>query len=237
MRTRLIPLVGTVGFLAVGAVAAAVGDRATARTVWMVGVVALGTPLVWRTVRGAFAGHFAADVVASLSIIGAVALNQPLAGLVIVLMQTGGEALEKFAEGRASAAVRALESAAPRIAHRVRGRDVEDIPATVVAVDDILLIRPGDVIPCDGVVLDGESEMDTSSLTGEARPVLASRDTPVMSGAINGAGSFTMRSTAPANQSQYAKIVELVRNAQASKAPLQRLADRYAVWFTPITIA
>src|SRR5262245_22227797 len=229
MRTRLIPLVGTVGFLAVGAVAAAVGDRATARTVWMVGVVALGTPLVWRTVRGAFAGHFAADVVASLSIIGAVALNQPLAGLVIVLMQTGGEALERYAEGRASAAVRALESAAPRIAHRLRGERsevVEDVPASAVAIDDKLLIRPGDVIPCDGVVVEGDSELDTSSLTGEARPVPAEPETPVMSGMINGFGSFTMRVTAPAAQSQYARIVDLVRNAQASKAPLQRVADR-----------
>src|SRR5262245_25553327 len=205
MRTRLIPLVGTVGFLAVGAVAAAVGDRATARTVWMVGVVALGTPLVWRTVRGAFAGHFAADVVASLSIIGAVALNQPLAGLVIVLMQTGGEALERYAEGRASAAVRALESAAPRIAHRVRDDVIEDVPASAVAVDEKLLIRPGDVIPCDGVVLEGDSELDTSSLTGEARPVPAEPETPVMSGMINGFGSFTMRVTAPAAQSQYAR--------------------------------
>src|SRR6185369_3553441 len=90
---------------------------------------------------------------------------------------------------------------------------------------------------CDGVVLEGGSELDTSSLTGEARPVPAEPETPVMSGMINGFGSFTMRVTARAEQSQYARIVDLVRNAQASKAPLQRLADRYAVWFTPITIA
>lgn len=236
MRARLIPLIGTLVFLAAGAIAAALGERSAARIVWMAGVILMGLPLVVRTIRLAFRGRLATDVVASLSIIGAVLLDQPLAGLVIVLMQTGGEALEKYAEGRASAAVRALESAAPRIAHRIRESDVEDIPATLVAVDDILLIRPGDVIPCDGVVIDGESELDTSSLTGESRPVLASGGTQVMSGAINGAGSFTMRSTAPADQSQYAKIVELVRNAQASKAPLQRLADQYAVWFTPLTV-
>jgi heavy metal translocating P-type ATPase len=236
MRTRLLPVIGTLVFLATGAIAAAVGARPTARIVWMAGVVVMGAPLVFNTVRGALAGRFAADVVATLSIIGAVALNQPLAGLVIVLMQTGGEALERYAEGRASAAVRALESAAPRIAHRVRGDRVDDIAVSEIAVDDLLLVRPGDVIPCDGVIVEGESELDTSSLTGEARPVPAEPTTRVMSGMINGYGSFTMRATAPAEQSQYARIVELVKTAQASKAPLQRLADRYAVWFTPITV-
>lgn len=237
MRTRLIPVVGTLAFLAAGAIAAAVGARSTANTVWMVGVVAMGAPLVFNTLRGALAGRFAADVVATLSIIGAVALNQPLVGLVIVLMQTGGEALERYAEGRASAAVRALESAAPRIAHRMQGDRVNDIPVSEIAVGDMLLVRPGDVVPCDGVITEGESELDTSSLTGEARPVPAEASTTVMSGMINGFGSFTMRATAPAERSQYAKIVELVKSAQASKAPLQRLADRYAVWFTPITLA
>ena len=90
---------------------------------------------------------------------------------------------------------------------------------------------------CDGVVLDGESQIDTSSLTGEAAPLRATAGTPVMSGTLNGLGSFRMRATAPAEQSQYARIVEMVRTAQASKAPLQRVADRYAVWFTPITVA
>lgn len=236
MRTRLIPLIGTITFLAAGAVAAAIGQRHTADVIWMVGVVAMGAPLVFQTFRGMFSGRFAADIVASLSIIGAVALQQPLVGLVIVLMQTGGEALDQYAEGRASAAVRALESAAPRIAHRVRGPIVEDIDAGAVAVDDTLLIRPGDVVPCDGVVIEGGSELDTSSLTGEARPVPATPETSVMSGSINGFGSFTMRATALASASQYARIVELVRNAQASKAPLQRLADRQAVWFTPVTL-
>jgi heavy metal translocating P-type ATPase len=181
-------------------------------------------------------GRFATDGVATLSIVGSVALGQPLAGLVIVLMQTGGEALERYAEGRASAAVRELEKAAPRYAHRVAGETIEEILASDVAIGDVLLIRPGDLIPCDGVVTDGESELDTSSLTGEPMPRRATAGSEVMSGSVNGFGLLRMRATAPAAQSQYARIVELVRTAQASKAPLQRLADRYAVWFTPITI-
>ena len=138
----------------------ALRGASAARAVWLVGVIALGTPIVFRTIRGAFQGRLAADVVASLSIIGAVILGQPLAGLVIVLMQTGGEALESYAEGRASAAVKSLEEAAPSVAHVVRGATVEDVPASQVVPNDVLVIRPGDLVPCDGVVVDGESELE-----------------------------------------------------------------------------
>jgi heavy metal translocating P-type ATPase len=236
MRGRVLSLSLTLAFLALGAGFAAAGRRDSAHDAWMIGVVGLGAPLVFRTLRAVANGRLATDVIASLSIIGAVALGQPLAGLVIVLMQAGGEALERYAEGRASAAVRALEQAAPRMARRVNGADVDDVPATAVHIGDMLLIRPGDLIPCDGIVVDGESELDTSSLTGEPAPVRATSGTQVMSGMANGLGSFRMTVLAPAERSQYAKIVDLVRGAQASKSPLQRLADRYAVWFTPITV-
>jgi heavy metal translocating P-type ATPase len=227
----------TLLFLAAGGACAILGRADWARDVWMLGVVVMGAPLVLRTLRAVARGRFATDIVASLSIVGAVALGQPLAGLVIVLMQAGGEALEQYAEGRASAAVRALEAAAPRMARRVRGTEVDDVPAAAVRIGDTLLILPGDLVPCDGVVLDGESELDTSSLTGEPAPLRATRETRVLSGMANGFGSFRMTALAPAERSQYARIVELVRGAQASKSPLQRLADRYAVWFTPITVA
>jgi P-type E1-E2 ATPase len=237
MRRRLIPLAVAVVLLTVGGVAKALGaERASAR-IWLIGAVSLGLPLVVRTIRGALRGRFATDIVASLSIGAAIALGQPLVALVIVVMQTGGEALEQYAEGRASAAVRELEAAAPRVAHLVREGEVHDVPATSVPIDDVLLVRPGDLVPCDGVVIGGESELDTSSLTGEAVPVAAIAGTAVMSGMANALGSFQMRATAPAEQSEYARIVDAVRSAQSSKAPLQRLADHYAVWFTPITLA
>jgi heavy metal translocating P-type ATPase len=208
-----------------------------AAEVWMIGLIATGAPVVWGTLRAAGRGRFATDVVATLSIIGAVLLGHPFAGLVIVLMQTGGEALERFAEGRASAAVRALEAAAPRIANRIVGGHVDDVPVSIVQVGDELLVRPGDVVPCDGIVTEGESELDTSSLTGEATPVAARAGTTIMSGTHNGFGALRMRTTALAEESQYERIVHLVRTAQSSKAPLQRLADRYAIWFTPVTLA
>jgi len=227
MNTRLIIPVLALISIVIGAVN---------HYVWTLGVILLGAPIVFQTIRNALKGRFATDVVATLSIVGSVALDQPLAGLVIVLMQSGGEALERYAEGRASAAVRALEEAAPRIGHRVNGDRVVDIPVKDIAVGDELLVRPGELVPCDAVILRGESELDTSSLTGEAVPVLAHAGVAVMSGTSNGFGPLHIRATALAAESQYARIVELVRTAQASKAPLQRLADRYAIWFTPITL-
>lgn len=208
-----------------------------AEALWLLGLVGAGFPVVWRTLKAAIEGKFATDLVASLSIVTAAIIGQPLAGLVIVLMQTGGEALERFAERRASAAVRELEKAAPRIAHLLTGtRGLVDVPVEKLEPGDVFLVRPGELIPCDGVVLSGISEIDASQLTGEAIPVAAQEGTPVMSGSLNAHGVLSVRATARAAESQYSRIVDLVRTAQATKSPLQRLADRYAVWFTPATL-
>ena len=213
------------------------GDSRYATVLWEIGLVGAGFPVVWRTVRGMLRGQFAADVVASLSIVTAAIIVQPFAGLVIVLMQTGGEALERFAERRASAAVSELEKRAPRIAHLLSSaRGLVDVPVDRIEPGDTFLVRPGELIPCDGKVLSGISEIDVSQLTGEAIPVPAIQGTSVMSGSLNAHGVLSIRATARAAESQYSRIVELVRSAQASKAPLQRIADRYAVWFTPLTL-
>lgn len=205
---------------------------------WLIALILAGAPVVWRTIQAARAGNYATDVVASLSIITAAVIGQPLPGLVIVLMQTGGESLERFAERRASRAVSELEKAAPRIAHRISGdRGLLDVPVGDLRVGDVFLVRPGEMIPCDGVVLSGISEIDASQLTGEAMPVPAREGISVMSGSLNAHGVLSIRASAPAAESQYSRIVELVRAAQATKSPLQRLADRYALWFTPVTIA
>src|SRR5579884_3292578 len=144
MRLRAVLLTLTVGFLGAGTAALAFVGSSLAHRIWLAGVIVMGAPLVVRTVAGVIRGHLATDVVASLSIVGAVSLGQPLAGLVIVLMQDGGETLEDYAERRASTAVRQLEASAPRPAHRVRDGAVVDVAATSVAVGDTLLIRPGD---------------------------------------------------------------------------------------------
>ncbi len=219
-----------------GALARAAGASATVHRAWLVALVILGAPIVWDMLAAARRGSFATDIVAAAAIVTAILLREPLPGLVIVLMQTGGEALERYAEGRASAAVRELEAAAPRHAHRMlAGGGIEDVDADAVAVGDTLLIRPGELVPCDGVVVGGVSDVDASSLTGEPIPIAAVTGVHLMSGSLNGRGSVTMQATSLASASQYARIVELVRTAQATKAPLQRLAERYAVWFTPLT--
>ena len=204
---------------------------------WSAGLALTGLPVVWRTLRGIAGGRFAADLVAMLAIVTALILGQPLAGLIVVLMQTGGEALERYAQGRASEAVRELEAAAPRVAHRMAGGQIEDVAAETVRVGDELLLRPGELLACDALVLEGRSHVDASRLTGEPVPVSAHAGIKLLSGSLNLEGPLTVRATAPASESQYARIVDLVRTAQESKSPLQRLADRYAVWFTPLTLA
>jgi heavy metal translocating P-type ATPase len=207
------------------------------RSVWTAGLWLLGLPLLYRTLRGMLRGRFAADLVAGLAVITAIVLGHPFAGLVIVLMQTGGEALEHYAERRASAAVRALEADAPREAHRLEGERVVDVPAEAVAVGDRILVRPGEMVPCDGLVESGTSQVDVARITGEPVPLRAAPGDTLRSGSLVMEGALVLRVTALSRESLYARIVELVRTAQASKAPLQRLADRYAVWFTPVTLA
>ncbi|MEZ4588615.1 MAG: heavy metal translocating P-type ATPase [Gemmatimonadales bacterium] len=232
LRPAATLLIGLLGLVAPAFVAR--GD--VRHWIWMAGLIGLGLPIVWRTVVGLFQGRFAADVVASLALVAAIALDQPFAGLVIVLMQTGGEALEDYAARRASRAVEELEAEAPRTAHLITAEGVEDVPVATVAPGDRVLVRPGETIPCDGVVADGRSALDTARITGEPVPREVEPGTAIVSGTINLHGPLVVQVTAPAEASVYAQIVELVRRAQASKAPLQRLADRAAVWFTPLTI-
>ena len=231
-----LPLI-TLAFLVVGGVMGIV-DRSGVWTdrILLLGLLVTGLPVAGRTFRGILQGKFAADVVAMLAIVGAVLLGQPLAGLVVVLMQTGGEALDAYAVARASNAVAALEADAPRTAHRVRDERIQDIPAEQIVPGDLLLVRPGELIPADGVVVSGTSHVDTSRLSGEPIPVRAATGTSLLSGSVNQEGALTMRADRRSQDSQYARIVDLVRSAQASKSPLQRTADRWAVWFTPLTL-
>jgi heavy metal translocating P-type ATPase len=236
IQAAAIPL-ATILVILIGLALQAGPSAAWGLRIWQIGLIALGLPVVWSTVVGAFQGRLAADLVASLAVMTAVILRQPLAGLVVVLMQTGGEALERYAAGRASRAVEELEAAAPRRANRLRDGGVEELPAERVQLHDRLLVRAGEMVPCDGVVLEGYSHIDESRLTGEPIPISAEPGTNLMSGSLNLEGPLTIEALALASESQYAKIVQLVRSAQSSKSPLQRMADRYAIAFTPITLA
>ena len=231
----VIPGLAT-AFVLGGLAAWALKSPGWAHHIWMAGVVSGGAIIVTGTIRGAMRGQWASDVVATLAIVTSVVMDEPLAGLIVVVMQTGGEALERYAEGRASRAVQQLEADRPTSAHVLRGDEVSDIRADEIVVGDRIIVRAGELVPCDGIIEDGRSELDISMLTGESLPQSIEPGVPVSSGSINGDRLFTMRATAIAEASQYERIVQLVRAALETKAPFQRIADRYAVWFTPITL-
>src|SRR6266705_1189063 len=204
--------------------------------VFLGALLAGGGPLVVQTLRGMLRGRFAADIVAMLAILTALVLGQYFAGAVIALMQSGGEALERYAMGRASHSLEALLERAPKTGRRFRGEQVEEVPVSAIAVGDLLLVRPGDLVPVDGEVTEGISAVDQSALTGEPLPIHAVRGTSLLSGSVNLDGALRMRAVRPADQSQYQQIVRLVERARHERPPIQRLADRFAVWFTPATL-
>ncbi len=214
----------------------AAGLLSSSDMIFLVTLLAGGVPLVLQTVRGMLRGRFAADIVATLAIVTAFALGQYFAGVVIVLMQSGGEALEAYAMQRASSSLEALLARAPKVAHRVRDSVVEDVPVEAVIVGDDLVVRPGDLVPVDAEVTEGTSNVDQSALTGEPLPLRAVAGTHLMSGSVNLDGALRIRAMRPSAQSQYQQIVLLVERARAEKPPIQRLADRFAVWFTPVTL-
>lgn len=222
--------------LLVGAVFFLLGQKGIAHWVWMTGLCLGGIPILYETIKGMLHGKFASDIVAMLAIVTALLMGQAFAGAVIVLMQSGGEALEKYGLRRASSSLDALLKRAPRTARRKQGEQIEEIDVKEVRVGDILLVRQGDLIPVDGTVVRGEAEIDEAALTGEP---LARSKTPgsgVLSGSLDISGAFEMRADKISEESQYAKIVQLVRKAREEKAPIERLADRYAIYFTPLTI-
>jgi heavy metal translocating P-type ATPase len=236
---RRYPIVTlAVAGLAVGSAAQVVFDAPLlAHRVFLVALAGGGLPLVWKTVRGTLRGRFAADIVAALAILTALAFGEYFAGTVVVLMQSGGEALEAYAMRRATASLEALLARAPKIAHRLSGERLEDIPVDAVLADDLLIVKPGDLVPVDGVVTAGTSAVDQSALTGEPIPIRALPGTELMSGSVNLDGALTLRALRKSAESQYQQILRLVDRARAEKPPIVRIADRFAVWFTPVTLA
>lgn len=204
--------------------------------IWFFTLIICGIPIVWETIRGMFKGKFASDIVAMLAIITAVIMDQAFAGAVVVLMQSGGEALEKFGLRRATSSLDDLMARAPRIALLKKGEKFEEISVQRVRVGDMLIVRPGDLIPVDGTIVNGETSVDESTVTGEPLPKNKVPGCEVLSGCINLDGAIEMRADKISEESQYALIVELVRKAQEEKAPIERLADRYAIFFTPLTL-
>jgi heavy metal translocating P-type ATPase len=182
-------------------------------------------------------GAYGLDILALTAIIASVALHQQWAAIVVVIMLTGGEMLEDYAERRANRELTALLARAPQQAHILRGRKVFDVAASEVHAGDKVLIKVGETVPVDAVITEGVSSFDESSLTGESLPVEKRVDGTILSGSINMDGVITAKALRSAADSQYQQIVKLVENAASKQAPFVRLADRYSVPFTLISFA
>jgi heavy metal translocating P-type ATPase len=227
----------SLGALLAGGALALLGAHDAAQTVWGGGVLVALVPLSWSVARSLRHGDAGVDVIALLAMAGALVLGQELAGAVVALMLAGGNALEDAAGRRARRELTALLDRAPRIAHRRSGGILEEVSVDVLRPGDIVVVRPGEVVPVDGVIAEGEAVLDESALTGESLPVRRHAGSSVRSGSGNAGAAFELRATHTAADSAYSALVRLVRDAQAERAPFVRMADRYAGWFLPLTLA
>lgn len=182
-----------------------------------------------RTLRS---GKFGVDLLAITAVLATLAVGEYWAALIVLLMLTGGDALEDFAASRANSELQELLNNSPQTAHRADGETLTDIAVSLVAVGDRLLVKPGEVMPVDGTLLTGPTTVNEASLTGEARPIEKQVGDAVMSGSVNGEASVYLRADQTAENSQYQNIVRLVKQAEAQPAKFVRMADRYAVPFT-----
>lgn len=225
--------VAAVGFLLLAWPGSVVGNLSAAQ-VWVSGFALVVAADQFRgMVRDLMEGAWGIDILAIVAIVATVAVGEYWAALVVCLMLSGGEALEDYAAGRARGELTALLSRAPREAHLLTADGTtRTVPVEDVEVGQILMIRPNDVVPVDGELLDAAASMDESSLTGESLPVERVRGDTVMSGAVNGAQAVRVRATARAADSQYQQIMALVKQAAESRSPMVRLADKIAVPFT-----
>jgi heavy metal translocating P-type ATPase len=236
-RTIRLGLAG----LALGALLAGLallfgGHGGVAAWIWAAGTAPIVAALGFSMVRDFMAGRAGVDAVAFVSMSAALGLGEPLAGVVVALMYSGGNVLEDVAVARAERNLRSLIDRAPRIVHRRNGDTVEDVAVETAVVGDRILVRAGEVIPVDGVLVSAGALIDESALTGEPVPAHRRVGDEVRSGTVNAGEIFDFTATATAGGSTYAGIVRMVTAAQTAKAPFMRIADRYAILLLPATI-
>ena len=189
-------------------------------------------PLLWDMIEDVRSGSYGIDILAATAIGASVLLGQYWAAIVVVVMLTGGETLEDYAEHRAKSELDSLLKHAPQKAHVLRKGKTVDVPVSELHAGDKILIKPGELVPVDAVILEGTASFDESSLTGESLPQVKQIGDQIVSGSINLDGAITAKALASAADSQYQQIIKLVRGASASRAPFVRLAERYSLPFT-----
>ena len=195
-----------------------------------------GIPLLITLVRKLITREFGSDLLAGISILSSVLLGQYLVGGIIVLMLSGGEALEHYATRRASSVLDALAKRMPSVAHRKLDSVISDISLDAIAIGDSLIIFPHEICPVDGVVVDGHGLMDESYLTGEPYQMSKTPGAKVLSGAINGDTALTIVAEKLAVDSRYAKIMQVMQETEQKRPHLRRLADRLGAWYTPLAV-
>jgi heavy metal translocating P-type ATPase len=229
---------GVAAALAAGAAASLLGQQRAANVVFTVALIVVGMPLILSVAERIRRGQPGADVIALLAIAGALALGELLAGAVIALMLSGGDYLDARAFGRARRELGALAARAPTIAHReLPDGGLADVSADAIRPGEVIVVKHGELIPVDAVVLDRVAVLDESALTGESLPSSHAPGTDVRSGASVAGDAVRLCAVRPARESTYAAIVQLVESAEADRAPTMRLADRAAAVFLPVTIA
>jgi heavy metal translocating P-type ATPase len=195
-----------------------------------------GLPLILELAGKALKGEFGSDLLAGIAIITSVVLEEYLAGAVIVLMLSGGEALEAYAVGRASSVLEALARRMPSRAHRHTEAGPEEVDVSAIKVDDVLVILPHELAPVDGIVIEGRGRMDESYLTGEPFESAKVPGSEILSGSINGETSLVIRATRLAEDSRYAKIMNVMKDSAQHRPRMRRLGDRLGAIYTPIGV-
>jgi heavy metal translocating P-type ATPase len=223
--------------LAVGLAAHFSGWEHWAGPIWAAATVPVLVVLLIEIVVSLRRGDVGLDIVAALSMLAALSFAEYLAAAVVAVMYSGGQYLESFAERRASREMTALLARVPRSALRQRNGRLEEVALDAIEPGDRLVIRKGDVVPVDGAVVSGVAVLDQSALTGESMPVQQTVGDPVLSGSTNAGEAFHLAASRRAVESTYAGIVRLVAAAQHSRAPMSRMADRYAMVFLAATVA
>jgi len=195
-----------------------------------------GVPLVVELALKAARREFGSDLLAGISIVSAVALDEYLAGTLVVLMLSGGEAIEAYAVDRASSVLRALAARLPSVAHRRTNERVEDIAIEDIRVGDHIAVFPHEIAPVDGEVIEGTGVMDESYLTGEPYMMSKAPGSQVLSGAVNGETALTVRATRLVGDSRYAKIMRVMQEAEQTRPRMRRLGDRLGAIYTPVAV-
>ena len=195
-----------------------------------------GAPLVYELILKLFRREFGSDLLAGISIVTSLLLEEYLAGAIVVLMLSGGEALEKYALRNASSVLRALAHRMPSVAHRLQDGRVWDVGLSDIAVDDTLVIYPHDICPVDGIVVEGHGVMNEAYLTGEPFEITKAPGSEVISGAVNGESALTIRATRLTADSRYAKIMEVMRESEQNRPRLRRLGDQLGALYTPVAL-